>query len=144
MRKRGPTVAGGQRLVLLSEESHEVAEDYRRRTTISTEARKARNWQRKWRDSKKNQEETRQRGVPLDAAKNDETDFGRDAETNRGANRSQTAIHIKMRHGRRRGREREVEGLNGGSVRSGTIRGCRRKKRTLVKAGDIVGNETRG
>src|SRR6184192_2291797 len=50
-----------------------------------------------------------------------------------------------MRHRRRRrGQEQGAKGSSGESIRGRAIGGGRRKKRTLVKARDVVGNEARG
>src|SRR5258708_17667288 len=50
-----------------------------------------------------------------------------------------------MRHGRRwRGEQRGAERRGGGSVRSGAFIGSGGEERTLVKAGDVVGDEARG
>src|SRR6266513_1829764 len=50
-----------------------------------------------------------------------------------------------MRHGRRRrGEERRAECPSHGSVRSSAFIRGGRKKQTLIKTGDVVGNEARG
>src|SRR5437899_10913664 len=50
-----------------------------------------------------------------------------------------------MRHRRRRrGQEQGAKGSSGERIRGRAIGGGRRKKRTLVKARDVVGNEARG
>ena len=91
------------------------------------------------------QSENVQFGDGLGTAEDDETDLGRYTEAYGSAHRSQTTVHVDMRHRRRgEGKERRAERLSGGSVRGSTIRGSRRKKRTLVKAGDIVGDKARG
>src|SRR5260370_28657542 len=50
-----------------------------------------------------------------------------------------------MGHGRRlRSKERRAEGSSGARVRSGTIIESGREERALIKAGDVVGDESRG
>src|SRR5258708_37632261 len=81
----------------------------------------------------------------LSAAEDDETDFGRHAEAYGSADRAQATVHVDMGHGRRlRSEERRAEGSSRGSVRSGTIIEGGREERALIKAGDVVGDESRG
>ncbi len=81
----------------------------------------------------------------LGGAKDNQADFGRDAQAYWSADRAEAAIHVNMRHGRRsRGEERGAERQSGGDVRSGAFIGGRREERALVEAGDIVGDEARG
>src|SRR3981189_539850 len=78
----------------------------------------------------------------LGGAKDDETDFGRNAEAYWSADRSQTTVHINLRHGRRsRGEERGAEGASGGSVWSSAFVEGGREERALVQARDVVSNE---
>src|SRR5437588_6197038 len=143
--ERAPTVCGGgQRLLLLSEEFCEVAQVYRVRTTISTRD-KGGTFAPKNTEIRKKAGKNLARSVPLGSAKDDEADLGRDAEADGGADRAQAAIHIEMGNGRQvRVKERRTGRLGGGSVRSSTISGSWRKKRTLVKAGNVIGDKARG
>src|SRR5206468_11102388 len=143
--ERAPTVCGGgQRLLLLSEEFCEVAQVYRVRTTTSTETKAGHSRRKKLRFGKK-AEKNLAKSVPLGSAKDDEADLGRDAEADGGADRAQSAIHIEMGNGRQvRVKEQRTGRLGGGSVRSSTISGSWRKKRTLVKAGNVIGDKARG
>src|SRR5260370_33099721 len=81
----------------------------------------------------------------LGAPEDDETDFGRHAEAYGSADRSQASVHVDMGHGRLLRREgRRAERSSRGSVRSGTIIESGREERALIKAGDVVGDESRG
>src|SRR5260370_8877806 len=81
----------------------------------------------------------------LGAPEDDETDFGRHAEANGSADRTQAPVHVDMGHGRRlRSADRRAEGSSGARVRSGTIIESGREERALIKAGDVGGDESRG
>jgi len=85
------------------------AQDYRVRTTISTETKEGHS-HRKTARFKEKPRRTRRRGPPLGAAKDDEADLGRNAEADGSADGAQAAIHVEVGHGRR-GKARS-EGLN--------------------------------
>src|SRR5258708_6885125 len=81
----------------------------------------------------------------LSAAEDDETDFGRHAEAYGSADRAQATVHVDMHHGGRlRSEGRRAERSSGARVRSGTFIESRREERALIKAGDVVGDESRG
>src|SRR5467141_911658 len=80
----------------------------------------------------------------LSRAQDNQANFGRDAEAYWGADSAQAAIHVDMSHwARSGGEERRAERASGRRVRSRTVSGGRRKERTLVKAGNVVGDEAR-
>src|SRR5260370_31047541 len=92
-----------------------------------------------------NREETERKNCRLGGTEDDETDFGRQAEANGSADRTQSTVHVDMGHGRRlRSEERRAERSSGARVRSGTIIESGREERALIKAGDVVGDESRG
>src|SRR5713101_2374730 len=81
----------------------------------------------------------------LGGAKDDQADFGRYAEAYWSADGAESAVHVDVRHGRRRrGEERRAERQSGGGVRSGAFIGGGREERALVRTSDVVGDEARG
>src|SRR5713101_4431214 len=81
----------------------------------------------------------------LGGAKDDEADFGRDAQAYWSADRTQAAVDVDMRHGRRSGgEERGAERPSGGRVRGSAFIGSGGEQGALVEAGDVVGDEARG
>src|SRR5438552_16844859 len=83
--------------------------------------------------------------LQLGAAKDDETDLGRHTETYGSADRAQDAIYVHVGHRvGGQGKERWVGRPSSGSVRSSPFIGSRCEERSLVEAGDIVGDKARG
>src|SRR5712692_3982525 len=81
----------------------------------------------------------------LGGAKDDEADFGRDAQAYWSADSTQAAVDVDMRHGRRSGgEERGAERPSGGRVRGSAFIGSGGEQGALVEAGDVVGDEARG
>src|SRR5260370_21033544 len=92
-----------------------------------------------------NKEETERKNCRLGGTEDGERDVGRDAEENGSADRSQATVHVDMGHGRRlQSEERRAERSRGARVRSGTFIESGREERALIKAGDVVGDESRG
>lgn len=81
----------------------------------------------------------------LGGAKDNQTDFGRDAQAYWSADSPEAAIHVDMSHrGRGRGEERGAENPGDDGVRSGAFLESRGEERALVESGNIVGDEARG
>src|SRR4029077_15182940 len=81
----------------------------------------------------------------LGGAKDDQADFGRDAQAYWSADSAKAAIHVDMSHrGRGRGEERGTEQPSGGGVGSSAFIESGREEGALVEAGDVVRDEARG
>ncbi len=81
----------------------------------------------------------------LSAAQDNQTDFGRHSQTHGSADSAEAAVDVEVRHGGRlRGEERWAEGSRRARGGRGAVPGSGRKKRTVVEAGDVVGDEARG
>ena len=81
----------------------------------------------------------------LGGTEDDQADFGRDSETDGGADSAETAINVNMRHGNGSGiEERRTERASDGSVRVGALIRSGGKERALIETSDVVGDKARG
>ena len=81
----------------------------------------------------------------LSTAQDNQTDFRRHAQAYGCADGAEAAVDVEVRHGGRlRGEERWAEGSRRARGGRGAVPGSGRKKRTVVEAGDVVGDEARG